>query len=349
VDVYDGVPTRLTTWLTSIPKISILVFMLTFITISYYIQLNKIPISIKNIVLNLFIDMAFLGRNLINIITNGLQALFSVSSIIGLILGAILGVTQVKIKRLLTFSTINHLGFLVLCLAINSYDSIKGFVLYLIQYTITNIVTFLSLLGFGFMKNKTILSKLFNIQQWYNLPTRSDDIEKIVELKGLNISNLISCILLGLCLFSLAGIPPMFGFYAKMLVLIAGLESGMYFITIICILTSTISAYYYLKLISFMFFNKIIQMNHVINPKLLAVVQIKTSEIMLKLPMFIAHTFSTLQVKNNNTENSIINLEISYLISYIICTFTILIVLSLFSLKIYIDIVEIIIRSYYYV
>jgi NADH:ubiquinone oxidoreductase subunit 2 (subunit N) len=139
--------------------------MLTFITISYYIQLNKIPISIKNIVLNLFIDIAFLGRNFINIITNGLQALFSISSIIGLILGAILGVTQVKIKRLLTFSTINHLGFLVLCLAINSYDSIKGFVLYLIQYTITNIVTFISLLGFGFIKNKAILAKLFNIQQ----------------------------------------------------------------------------------------------------------------------------------------------------------------------------------------
>jgi NADH:ubiquinone oxidoreductase subunit 5 (subunit L)/multisubunit Na+/H+ antiporter MnhA subunit len=175
-----------------------------------------------------------------------------------------------------------------------------------------------------------------------------------VELKGLNISNLISCILLGLCLFSLAGIPPMFGFYAKMLVLIAGLESGMFFITLVCILTSVISTYYYLKLISFMFFNKIIQINHVINPKLLAVaarvVQIKRSERMLKLPMYIAHSvtyFSTHQVKNNNTENSIINLEFSYFLSYIICTFTILIVFSLTFLKIYIDLVEVIIRSLY--
>ena len=85
--------------------------MLTFITISYYIQLNKIPISIKNIVLNLFIDIAFLGRNFINIITNGLQALFSLSSIIGLILGAILGVTQVKIKNNNTENLIINLEF----------------------------------------------------------------------------------------------------------------------------------------------------------------------------------------------------------------------------------------------
>lgn len=347
MDVYDGVPTRLTTWLTSIPKISILVFMLTFITISYYIQLNKIPLNIKNIIFQLFLQIAFLGRNFINLITNGLQGLFSISSLIGLLLGSIIGVTQIKIKRLLTFSTINHLGFIVLCLAINSYDSIKGFVLYLIQYTITNIITFVSLLGFGLYKNKTILSKLLNTQQWYNLPTRSDDIEKIVELKGLNISNLITSILLGLCLFSLAGIPPMFGFYAKFLVLMAGLESGFFFLTLVCILTSVISTYYYLKLISFMFFNKIITINQVINPKNLVLVKIKTSEMFKVIPVYIAHSVSSFKVWN--TEKSILNLEFSYLLSYILCIFTIMVVLSLTNLKFFVSTVEVILRNHFYV
>ncbi|CEG19376.1 nadh dehydrogenase subunit 2 [Ceraceosorus bombacis] len=164
-----------------------------------------------------------------------------ISSLLSLVIGTVLGLSQYRIKRLLAFSTISHVGFILLALSVNTIESIEAFLFYIITYSITNLNAFLILLAFGY------IIKAHN--------TRSKDIQFIHELKGqFNYNNVLS-LSLALCLFSIAGVPPLVGFFAKQIVLYSSTHAGYYFISLVAILVSVISASYYLKIIKVLYFD----------------------------------------------------------------------------------------------
>ena len=215
-DVYDESPTIVTIWLTIMPKISILILILEIFT-----QITSVNPVLES-----------LGLNTI-------KFLLLISSLFSLIIGTVVGLTQIKIKRLLAYSTISHIGFILLALAINSVQSIDSFIFYILQYTLTNLNTFLILIAIGYILNNNILINKGS----------EKDINFISELKGLFFSNPILSLSLTICLLSMAGTPPFLGFFSKQFVLYSAIESGYYFMSIAGILVSIISASYYLRII----------------------------------------------------------------------------------------------------
>ena len=101
-----------------------------------------------------------------------LKNLLLISSLLSLIIGTVVGLAQTKIKRLLAYSTISHLGFILLALAINTEQSIDSFIFYVFQYTLTNLNTFLIILGLGYIINNSVLFM------------KDKDITLITQLKG---------------------------------------------------------------------------------------------------------------------------------------------------------------------
>jgi NADH-ubiquinone oxidoreductase chain 2 len=223
-DVYDGTPTIITIWLIIIPKISIFIFILEIISKFTYI---------------------------INYLSN----LILICSFLSIIIGSIVGLSQYRIKRLFTYSTINHIGFILLRLSINTEISIYSFLFYLIQYSITNLNIFRIVLAFGYIRNKNKNNlnnnKIINTNKNYLI-----EMEYLEEFKRQFINNPILSISFCICLFSIAGVPPLIGFFAKQRVLYTSIHNNYYFISIICILISVISAFYYLKIVRLIFFDK---------------------------------------------------------------------------------------------
>src|SRR5216683_1108810 len=186
----------------------------------------------------------------INLIDN--TNLLLISSLLSLIIGTILGLAQSKIKRLLAYSTISHVGFILLALAINSEQSIEALIFYIIQYTITNLNTFLIIILFGYIIKNSYKDLIQSIMFEDETGTEND-INYISELKGQFFLNPVLSITLTICLFSMAGIPPLIGFFSKQFVLYSAIQNGYYFMSIIAIIVSIISASYYLKIIKILF------------------------------------------------------------------------------------------------
>src|SRR5213592_3745616 len=134
------------------------------------------------------------------------------SSLFSLIIGTVVCLTQFRIKRLFAYSTISHVGFILLALTINSIESIQAFIFYLMQYSISNLNAFIILISIGF--------SLF----YY-----SNDIEEykqlISQLKGYFYINPALALSLTITIFSFVGIPPLIAFFAKQMVLSAALDS----------------------------------------------------------------------------------------------------------------------------
>ena len=219
-DVYDESPTIVTIWLTIMPKISILILLLEI-----YTQITSVNPILESLGLNT------------------LKFLLLISSLFSLIIGTVVGLTQIKIKRLLAYSTISHIGFILLALSINSVQSIDSFIFYILQYTLTNLNTFLILIAIGYLFNNNILINKDTVVGG------GKDINYISELKGLFFTNPILSISLTICLLSMAGTPPFLGFFSKQFVLYSAIENGYYFMSIAGILVSIISASYYLRII----------------------------------------------------------------------------------------------------
>lgn len=225
-EVYDGIPTIVTTFVTIIAKISILALLLQLIhyTNNIYITANY----------------------------NWTYSLL-ISSILSLIIGTVLGLTQYRIKRLFAYSTISHLGFMLLALTINSIESIQSFIFYLVQYSLSNLNAFILLVAIG--------SSLYaytdnNISHKNLIDRKNSPIQLISQLKGYFHINSILALSLAITLFSFAGIPPLMGFFAKQMVFSAALQEGFIFLTLIGVLTSVISAVYYLLIVKTMFFDE---------------------------------------------------------------------------------------------
>ena len=241
------------------PKISILIFLLELYT--------HIGLIGNNVSLSIFTDLIGSSHSIETSILNkdflsretvipALKNLLLISSLLSLIIGTVVGLAQSRIKRLLAYSTISHIGFILLSLSINTEQSIDSFLFYIIQYSITNLNTFLIIIALGYVihNSMNLNSKLNEIENSKISQLRKEkgletDIKEISELKGQFYSNPLLSLSLSVCLFSMAGVPPLLGFYSKQFVLYSAIQSGYYFMSIVGILVSIISASYYLKII----------------------------------------------------------------------------------------------------
>ncbi len=223
MDVYDAIPTVVTTFVAIIAKISIFIFLLELV---YYTN-------------NSLSEFSW---------TYGLL----ISSFLSLIIGTIGGLTQFRIKRLLAYSTISHVGFILLALSISSVESTQAFIFYLVQYSISNLNIFIILITIGF----SLYNYINNSKESTNLlESNNSPIQLISQLKGYFYINPFLSLSLAITIFSFVGIPPLIGFFAKQMVLSAALDNGYIFISLIAILTSVIGAVYYLNVIKEIFFH----------------------------------------------------------------------------------------------
>jgi len=347
-DVYSDVPTYSTTWLIIIAKLSILILMLVLVhNIHTGLNLNNLSLldqcySFKNNITST--NIADSNFNLDSQLIKDVSSLYissdlpfsiwnvsysslglwtnvlTISALFSLIIGTVVGLSQSRIKRLFAYSTITHVGFLLLALSLNSISSIDAFIFYLIQYTITNLNLFFILVAWGYLYSRYYLDKEFvpirylkmNPYSWKDIyiePTLYDYGEFIKEkieedswrsghyydnknlkintisnhlvinqdydhydfnsedtewlytpvpfltnFKGMHSTDPFLAFCLAVTIFSLAGIPPMIGFFAKQQVLLAAMQLDYFFITIIAIFTSVIGAAYYLRIIKFIYF-----------------------------------------------------------------------------------------------
>jgi NADH-ubiquinone oxidoreductase chain 2 len=175
------------------------------------------------------------------------------SSLLSLIIGTVLGLAQVRIKRLFAYSTISHVGFILLALCINSIESIQAFIFYLMQYSISNLNAFIILISIGF----SLFYYTNDSNDYKQLSEKENSpIQLISQLKGYFYINPVLALSFAITIFSFVGIPPLIGFFAKQMVLSAALDSGYVFMALLAILTSVISAVYYLNIIKQVFFDR---------------------------------------------------------------------------------------------
>ena len=158
-----------------------------------------------------------------------------------ILLGSITGLAQYKIKRLLAYSTISHVGLILLALGNESINGLESTIFYIVQYSITslNIFLILILLGYTLSVNKTI--------------SVYSPIQFISQLRGQFFNNPTLSIALALSLFSMSGIPPLIGFFGKYFVINSALMNGNYFLSLVVIITSVISTVYYLQIVKTLF------------------------------------------------------------------------------------------------
>ena len=227
-DVYDAIPTIVTTFVAIIAKISILIM---FLELVYYTG-------------NSFLNVTWIN-NLV------------LSSLLSLIIGSVLGLTQFRIKRLYAYSTISHIGFLLLALSVNSVESIQAFLFYLVQYSISNLNAFILLITIGYSFFYMVYKDSSSAkEETYLKDVNNSPVQLVSQLKGyFNINPMLS-VSLAITLFSFIGVPPLIGFFGKQMILSAALDNGYVFITLVAILTSVISAVYYLFVVKSIFFEE---------------------------------------------------------------------------------------------
>ena len=234
-DVYDAIPTIVTTFVAIVAKISIFIFLLELVH--------------------------YTSNSLFSFQFTWTSSLL-VSSLLSLIIGTVLGLTQFRIKRLFAYSTISHVGFILLALSINSIESIQAFIFYLMQYSISNLNAFVILISIGY----SLYYFTNNSDEYKELTDKNNSpIQLVSQIKGFFYINPVLALSLAITIFSFVGIPPLIGFFAKQMVLSAALDSGYIFLTLVAILTSVISAVYYLNIIKEVFFDK---SDYKINPEL---------------------------------------------------------------------------------
>lgn len=222
-DVYDAIPTIVTLFVAVVAKISIFILLLQLV---YYTNNNFSNFS--------WIFILYL------------------SSIASLIIGTVVGLIQFRIKKLLAYSTISHVGFMLLALAICNIESTQAFIFYLIQYTISNLNIFIILIAIGY----SLYPYTTDNKQYRNLIDKTNSpIQLISQLKGYYYINPVLSLSLAITIFSFIGVPPLIGFFGKQMVLSAAINKNLIFISLIAILTSVIGAIYYLNIIKEIFFN----------------------------------------------------------------------------------------------
>ena len=163
------------------------------------------------------------------------QTIIIFLSIASMILGAVAAIGQNNIKRLMAYSSIGHMGYALAGLAVGTTEGIQSTLIYMTIYLVMNLGAFACIF---MMKRENIFY------------------ENINDLSGLSRNHPLLALSFLIILFSLAGIPPLAGFFAKFYVFLAVIEAQMYMLAIIGLITTVVSAFYYIRIIKVIYFDK---------------------------------------------------------------------------------------------
>ncbi len=156
-------------------------------------------------------------------------------SIASMLLGAFAAIGQTNIKRLMAYSSIGHMGFALVGLAAGTEDGVRGVLIYLAIYLAMNIGTFVCILS---------------------MRRTEGMVEDIDDLAGLSQTRPLMALSLLILMFSLAGIPPMAGFFAKFYVFLAAIQAELYTLAVLGVLSSVVGAFYYIRIVKVMYFDE---------------------------------------------------------------------------------------------
>jgi NADH-quinone oxidoreductase subunit N len=173
--------------------------------------------------------MAFPG------ITSEWQQIVVFVSIASMALGSFAAIGQRSIKRLMAYSSIGHMGFALIGLAAGTAEGIQGVLVYMAIYVTMTLGVFAVILS---MRRSTGM------------------VESIDQLAGLSRTHPATAFFLAMLLFSMAGVPPLAGFFGKFYVFLAAIKAGLYVLAVIGVLASVVGAYYYLSIVKVMYFDE---------------------------------------------------------------------------------------------
>lgn len=212
-DVYEGAPTAVTAFFSITPKSALLVVFVRLLYQSFY---------------DFMVEW---------------QAFLIFCSIASMVLGSFAGLAQHRIKRLLAFSSIGHVGYLLLSLCCGTLEGLQALVIYLVIYIAVTVSIFAVVM--------TPLRRApFSAQHHQGV----ERIKYTTDLAMLARGNPLLAATLTIAVFSLAGIPPLAGFYGKAFLFWAALSSSQYLLALIGILTSATSCFYYIRVVKIMYF-----------------------------------------------------------------------------------------------
>ena len=163
------------------------------------------------------------------------QQVIVLISIASMVLGALAAIWQDNIKRLLAYSSIGHVGYALIGLAAGTEAGVRGILVYMAIYLAMNVGTFCCVLA---------------------MRRTGRMVEGIADLAGLARNQPMLALAMAIFMFSMAGIPPLAGFFGKLYIFLAAIEAGLYTLAIIGVLASVVGAYYYLRIIKIMYFEE---------------------------------------------------------------------------------------------
>jgi NADH-quinone oxidoreductase subunit N len=203
-DVYEGAPPAVTLFISSVPKLA--AFAMAYRLLSS--GLGDLHVHWESMLASL--------------------------ALLSIVLGNLAAIMQNNIKRMLAYSTISHMGFVMLGLLPGTAYGFGAAMYYVIVYGVMSVASFAMIIL---------------------LSSRGVEVEQLDDFKGLNQRNPYYAAIMGLVMFAMAGVPPMVGFFAKLMVLKAVIDSGMMWLAVTAVVFSVIGAFYYLRVIKYMYFD----------------------------------------------------------------------------------------------
>jgi NADH-quinone oxidoreductase subunit N len=207
-DVYEGSPTSVSAFFAIVPKIALLALFLRIFIFTFH-------------------DLIGFWQYIILLCSFG-----------SMMVGSFGALQQRKIKRLLAYSSIGHIGYMLVGISTGTVEGLQGLLVYIVLYMAMSTCIWTAVLSLSYSN-------------------KQGRVKYLTDFVALSKINPLLAITIALTLFSMAGVPPLAGFFSKLYVFFSALESSMYLIVIIGVLTSCIGAYYYIRLIKIMFFEKV--------------------------------------------------------------------------------------------
>jgi NADH-quinone oxidoreductase subunit N len=203
-DVYEGAPTPVTVFFATAPKVAAMSLLLRVMGTSF---------------------ASLVGA---------WQILVVIVSIASMVLGAFAAIGQTNIKRLMAYSSIGHMGYALIGLAVGTAAGVRGTLVYMVIYVFMTVGTIGCIMA---------------------MRRNGKAVEQISDLSGLAANDPALAMAFAVFMFSLAGIPLMSGFFAKLYIFLASIQAGLFALAVIGVLTSVVSAFYYIRIVKVMYFD----------------------------------------------------------------------------------------------
>ena len=207
-DVYEGAPTPVTAFFSVGPKIAAVALLL-------------------RVMIGPFGDLVAHWQQIVVFI-----------SVASMLLGAFAAINQRNIKRLMAYSSIGHVGYALIGLAVGDAVGVRGVLIYMAIYLIMNLGTFACILCMSRGERM---------------------VEGIDDLAGLSKSHPMLALALAIFMFSMSGIPPLAGFFAKFYIFLAAIQAELYALAVIGVISSVVAAFYYLRIVKVMYFDELVE------------------------------------------------------------------------------------------